>query len=345
MGFDQIKLIRATRLWLTAMILFFITWYYSLSESAWSLITIWFVMYEYTTVGGVFTKSFYRFAGTALSGAYGLMIIYFFDNNAIINLIAMLPAVFLYTYYFMDTDKIYIAVIGSVTLTIVLINYNDIDVAVLRTYNIFIGILGSMFMIRFFLPQYAKDKLVECQIAFIDHMFDIFNSYLDLNKPLTLVITEYWHHEQIMLEKLNAFNRFSKEAKIETINFPQYVSHHNQAVKHIRNLYRLLSVFICYLSVEETRQDKWVRANLKQLLTYLETISNPLLLARSKTESIEHYSLESLPKFPPAKSSQLKFLETLLKNMYQEALQLQNAIIDIALLHRQFKHDLIIISR
>ena len=61
MGIDREKTIRTMRLALTCIFLFFISWYYEIPESVWSLITIWFVMYEYNTVGGVLNKSMLRF--------------------------------------------------------------------------------------------------------------------------------------------------------------------------------------------------------------------------------------------------------------------------------------------
>ena len=74
MGLDRQKIIRTLRLSLTCIFLFLMTWYYQVPESAWSLITIFFVMYEYDTVGGVFRKSVLRFTGTTLSAVYGVIV-------------------------------------------------------------------------------------------------------------------------------------------------------------------------------------------------------------------------------------------------------------------------------
>ncbi|MCW8396095.1 FUSC family protein [Legionella sp. PATHC039] len=87
------------RLSLTCIFLFLITWYYQAPESAWTLVTIWFVMYEYSTVGVVLTKSFLRFAGTALSAIYGMIVVHFFANSPLINIMALVPGLFLYTYF------------------------------------------------------------------------------------------------------------------------------------------------------------------------------------------------------------------------------------------------------
>ena len=112
-----------------------------------------------------------------------------------INMIAFVAGVFVYMYYFLDGDKTYIAVIGSVTLSIVLLNHNDLDSAMLRTFNIIIGILASMFMIRFFYPQFAKDEVIEAQINFTRQLSNIVESYLDPSKSLVTVKDDYLKFE------------------------------------------------------------------------------------------------------------------------------------------------------
>lgn len=153
--------IRATRLILANLILYLITWYYQIPEREWALITVWFVMYDYTYVGDVWLKSWYRFLGTIFSALYGLIIIYFFYNNVVIKMLAFIPAIFIYAYFFMDTKRAYIAIIGGVTLSIILLNHNDIGAAILRVFNVILGILMSMFMMRFFYPQYADKQAIK----------------------------------------------------------------------------------------------------------------------------------------------------------------------------------------
>lgn len=277
MGIDQQKTIRTLRLSLTCIFLFLITWYYQVPESAWTLVTIWFVMYEYSTVGGVFTKGFLRFTGTALSAVYGMIIVYFCANNPLINIMALVPGLFLYAYFFMGGDKTYIGTIGAVTLTIVLLNYNDIDTAVLRVFNVIIGIIGSMFMIRFFYPQYARNKVLEVQLSFITQLADLLESYLDPEKSLATIHTEYLELEHKILDGFTFYNRHISEAKIETKNAPFFIPHSIAAMQHFRRLFRLFSVFIYYLSTEEIRADPWVCDQLSKLLSNLRMLQRKLL--------------------------------------------------------------------
>lgn len=272
MGIDQQKKLRTLRLTLTCLVLFLVTSYYRVPERIWSIITVWFVMTEYTTVGGVFKKSFFRFSGTFLSAVYGMVIIYCFENNVVINMIAFVAGVFVYMYYFLDSEKAYIGLIGSVTLSIVLLNQNDLDAAVLRSLNILIGILASMFMIRFFYPKYARDVLIEAQVNFIKQLMSILESYLDKEKSLATVKTDYLQYEQTIIKGLSSFDSHISEAEIETNHCFEFISSNMASKEHIAHLFRLLSVFINYLTSDEIRADKWSDQQLNQLLLALSAI-------------------------------------------------------------------------
>ncbi len=141
-GIDNAKIIRTWRLALTCTFLFLFTWYMEVPERNWTLVTIWFVMYEYSTVGGVLTKSKLRFLGTFLSAVYGTIVVYFGGNNPILDIMALFPGLFIYTYFFMGNDKTYVGTIGAVTLTLILLNYNDLDTALMRVLNVFIWIIA-----------------------------------------------------------------------------------------------------------------------------------------------------------------------------------------------------------
>ncbi len=276
MGFDNGKIIRTIRLVLTCFLLFLITWYYEIPEKIWSLITVWFVMSEYSSVGGVLKKGLFRFLGTFLSAVYSMIIVYAFSNNVVMNIIAFAIGVFIYAYYFMDGDKMYIATIGSVTLTIALLNINQLDVAILRTFNIIIGIIGSIFMIRFFYPQYARDEIIEIEKNFIKKLSSILDSYLDQSKSLDCVKADFLKAELNIIPGLTSFNRHLGEAKIETRKIPDYEIHHLKAIEHIRHLFRIIGVFVNYLTTDETRLTPWIHDEINQLLMHLCNIQNTL---------------------------------------------------------------------
>lgn len=272
MGLDRVKIIRTLRLALTCIFVFILTWYYEVPESAWALVTIWFVMYEYTTVGGVLTKSFLRFAGTAASAVYGVIIVYAGGNNPLINMIALIPGLFVYAYYFMSGDKTYIGTIGAVTLTIVLLNYNNIDTAILRVFNVLIGILGSMFMIRFFYPQYARNLIPEMQARWVEQLSGLLRDFLEPSKTLEQLKIDSLEYEHFILTTSPTYERYVNEAKMETQNAPYFIPHAVEALKQFKLLGRLVSIFISRLSTEEMRTHPWVRAELNKCLKELHII-------------------------------------------------------------------------
>jgi energy-converting hydrogenase Eha subunit B len=338
MGIDQQKAIRTLRLSLTCIFLFLITWYYEVPESAWTLITIWFVMYEYNTVGGVFTKSMLRFTGTTLSAVYGIVIVYCCANNPLINIIALIPGLFVYAYFFMDGDKTYVGTIGAVTLTIVLLNYNDIDTAILRVFNIIIGITGSMLMIRFFYPQYARDLIIEMQATFIIQLSTLIKDYLNPAIPLANLKVEYMHYEHKTITDYSSFKRLINEAKIETRKAPFFIPHAQLAMEHFKQLLRLWSVFFFYLSTDEVRTDPWIKEQCYMLLLELQTIARRLL---RQTEE-EAPSTENTIK-PTAKNEHVikthsnmqmkQSTETVLTNIFEKVTLLDEEIKSMVLIY------------
>lgn len=339
MAFDQLMIIRALRLSLTCIILFFLTWYYQVPESAWCLITVWFVMYEYTTIGGVFTKGLYRFTGTFLSAFYAMVIIYFCQNNIVVNVLALTPAVLLYSYYFMNGEKTYIAIIGSVTLTIVLLNYNRIDLAILRTFNIMLGVAGSMFMIRFFYPQYARDELIKTQAQFIQLLSQMITNYLDISLSLVTIKEKHKQYERNITTNFTNFHRLIREAKIETPKTPLYVTYNNEAFEHIGHIFHLTSVLTNYLTTDKTRSDPHIIAHARILLAELQSIHNKLensFFEPPKSISAT-LSLTDAKKLPASHDQNTKFVKTIFNNIQEEIALLNEDISNIVLLYENYK--------
>jgi hypothetical protein len=324
-GMDREILIRSLRLSLTCILLFILTRHYQVPESAWALITVQFVMFEYSTVGGVLTKSLLRFTGTCVSALYGLLIIYFCGNNPVINILALLPGFLLYGYFFMSSDKTYIGTIGSMTLLIVLLNYNNIDVAVLRVFNVIIGILGSMFMIRFFYPQYARNKLIELQVTFLVEFASLLKKYGDTANRMEQIETEYLIYESRMLQNFVLFQRYLGEAKIETKKAPEFIASSREVMTHFRRLFRLFSVFIYFLSTPQIRTDPWVQDQFNDILQNLQNLQNKLLY-RPLIPMIELNTAAMLPPEPLQPENKIA-TEAIINSMRKE-LQLLDAGVD-----------------
>ncbi|HAU1387710.1 TPA: FUSC family protein, partial [Legionella pneumophila] len=139
------------------------------------------------------------------------------------------------------------------------------------------GVIGSMFMIRFFYPQYARDKVLEIQLNFITLLANLLESYLNPTQSLAAVQTKYLDYERKMLDGFTLYNRYIGEAKIETKKAPFFIPHSIAAMQHFRRLFRLFSVFVYYLSTEEIRSDPWVCDQLSKLLCNLQSLQRKLL--------------------------------------------------------------------
>ena len=294
-------------------------------------------MYEYTTIGGVFTKGIYRFVGTFLSALYAMVIIYFCQNNILVNVLALTPAVLLYSYYFMDGEKTYIAIIGSVTLTIVLLNYNRLDLAILRTFNIILGVIGSMFMIRFFYPQYARDELIKAQAEFMTQLSQMLTNYLDPTLPLTAIKENSKLYERTMAAHFTAFARLVREAKIETPKTPLYATYHMQAFEHIGHIFRLICVLTNYLTTDKTRTDPQIIAHARKLLSDLQLIRTSLENAREMQSSVLIPTLNKAAKIPASRDQNTKFVKTIFNHIHEEITLLNEDIRNIVLVYESYK--------
>lgn len=274
MGLDKGKIIRTWRLSLTCVLLFLIGWYYEIPESSWSLVTIWFVMYEYNTVGGVLNKSKLRFWGTLISAVYGIIIIHLCGNDPIINILALIAGLFFYSYWFMGSDKTYTGTIGAVTLTIVLLNYNDIELAILRALNVILGILVSMFMIRFFYPQYARDLLIKMQISWLNQIIEFIKKCSSVeDKDSFLLNDQSYDMEFSFLANLSTYTRLVTEAQMETRHLPFFSSQNRVIQDKFQLLFRLLST----MRFDKGQTAPWFNQQLRLVLNKLKLIKYALI--------------------------------------------------------------------
>lgn len=274
---DRAKTIRTWRLAITCVFLFIISWYFEIPESSWSLVTIWFVMYEYTTVGGVLNKSLLRFTGTILSALYGVLIIYFCGNNPIINIAALIAGLFLYSYFFMGSEKSYTGTIGAVTLTIVLLNYNNIDVAMLRVMNVVIGIVASVFMIRFFYPQYARNLIIENQVIWFNRLLHLISVYLDPKENHNQLKEQCSALDSQVQAEMSNYNRLVTEALLETPKTPFFITNSKGIRDQFQLLFRLFSIYLSILSTTNHATHPWVVEHMQAMSKKLQCIKGKLL--------------------------------------------------------------------
>lgn len=335
MSLDKTMKIRIWRLALTCVFLFLISWRLSISESSWSLITIWFVMYEYSTVGGVVRKSWLRFWGTLLSAIYGLLIVYCCGNNPWINIMALVAGLFLFGYFFMEGGRVYTGTIGAVTLTIVLLNYNDMELAVLRVFNVMIGIVASVLMMRFFYPQYARNGLIDRQLGWLNELIAWLEDYLDLRQQHDDLKKKIGALEEAIYMQGTEYARLLLEAKMETKKAPFFVTDSAEVKTHCQHLFQSFHV-LSRLWPNEIRDHQTLRQSLEDLLASLYQIrarllGNNTMVAEARPRMMDMDKEDLL--LQPA-------LGLLLKEAHKTVMQLEQVIASTTQVYQYYKHML-----
>lgn len=293
MTFDREKIIRSGRLSISLLITFFITWYFEIPEGMWALITCCFVVFEFTTWGGVSTKSWMRFIATFFSAVYSILVIYFFGNNAVINLIALIVGVFIYGYLFLDKKEVYVSVLGCVTLTLTLINYNHIDAGLLRPFNIALGILISLLTFKFFYPAYAREKIMVLQWDYMGHLRQIMEDFLDSQISLEALKERYLSHENDLLKSIATFARLIEEAKMEMKEDSLFIQTNVLAFEHCRRIYRLMSVLVYHLLTKSIRENvlidaEQIKMNLAIIQANINIAIKPSDTSYNQTELLKN---------------------------------------------------------
>lgn len=97
-----------------------------------------------------------------------------------------------------------------------LINYNNLDVVVLRPFNIIIGLIIALSLMRYFYPQYARDLVIKTQADMLLQLINILNDFLNKSQSVQTIKDNFLVHENKFLADLTNFNRFNEEARFET---------------------------------------------------------------------------------------------------------------------------------
>jgi hypothetical protein len=282
--FEWSKTVRAIRLSSALIVTFLITWSCEVPQGIWALITCCFVLYEYTTFGGVLTKSFLRFFGTAVNAIVAIFLVYIFSNNPIINLIFLVIGIFINAYLFLDSSKTYTSVLGCVTLLIVFINFNSLDIAILRTFNVLLGEIISILTFYFVFPEYARDNLIKIQGNMCEGIIQILDRLLNKQSSLDEIKINYQSYEKDFLVSITLFNRNISEAQIEVKEAPLVINEHREAMIHLKHIYYLINTFFYYMTVEKNRFTPHVIYTLQKMMEYLKAIQS--LLQKPTEEKI-----------------------------------------------------------
>lgn len=310
---EREKTLRAIRLSVAIILTFLITWAFQIPEGTWALITCCFVLYEYTTLGGVLTKSYLRFLGTFLSAVYGALVVYFFANNPIIDILALVFGIFVNTYLFLDTKKTYSSVLGCVTLVLVLINYNQLDAAILRPFNVLLGEVISICTFRFVFPEYSRERVVMIQIDFVKNLCKILAVFVDNTCSLDEVKANYQACEKQLLVNMAGFSRYIEEAVMEVKKVPSIIEYHRDSMHHLKRIYHLISTFIYYIATNENRERIEVYYPIQTIVQYLSMVKAVMENPSKTIKSVYNNLPESI-----IQTQELFIVEVLFNGIFQE---------------------------
>ena len=189
------------------------------------------------------------------------------------NLIGIIVGIFLYTYLFLGTNKSYIGTLGSITLAICLINYNEFSHVFIRPTNVVIGILVGTFTLRFFFPRRAtKMLLLEIQ-TFLAEYASISNYLAQMNDSTTDVRERLIQLESNVIARVPRFQTLLTEAEIEISkdsHFTKVSADMLQPLRHIFRYYASILASILYENIKISETDKKSLIFLGQVIHQLK---------------------------------------------------------------------------
>ncbi len=270
------KLIRAARLILALALGILAGSLLQIPMSGWITVTTIVVLFDQSTVGGTISRSSLRFMATFLGAFVSLFCILFIGDNWPLIWIFLAVTTFGYAYYYMDTKKSYIGILGIATMAILLLGAEqpNLHVALYRLLDIIIGITIALLSMLVFYPEYAIDKaknLIFIAIKDIDNLINSIKSEADPEVIRKKILTV----ENKFLGDVVNFNKTIDEAKFEwkVKRNPHILDKYNKAFLQIRRLYRLIIVIFYY----EFDHDKIDLPYVNEIFFHISKILNQLI--------------------------------------------------------------------
>jgi hypothetical protein len=298
---DGAKCLHAARISLVMLIMFWLMTYLGITDEQW-VIVAYLVLFEYITVGCIVKSTYYRLGIIIITMLYSLAVIYFFDNNYMINLLATLGGLMICLYFFMGTQLAYIGILGATIITLMLINQNNEIQTFIKPLNMIVVLVITLITIPFFFPEYARDKVMKTQAAFLENLCHMIQNFLDHVPP--------GNDDSNMLKNMTTFNMHIQDAKIETRKAPSFIEKNMICFEQTKKIYPLLSVALCYLNKEEKNDDAYYRAKLLYILNRLSHIKSCMNDPR-----MDPFNTSEIPSNNLQSSS--LFIDTLLVDIVQ----------------------------
>lgn len=271
------KTIMAARMSIGVVISFVITTYFTIVDPTWVYISLFVVLSEQKTMGASLIRGSMRAIATISSAVYSLVIILLFHNDYRANLLGFILGTFLYAYLFLGTKRGYIGTLGSITLAICLINFNDFSYVFIRPTNVLIGILIGLFSLRFFLPRRATKMLILETQNFLTEYADLSYYLANMNNVTTDLHERLKSLEaNVMTSCIPRFQTLLSEAEVETDINSQFTKVAADIFTSLRHIVRYFASIIASMIWEGVRISEDDKKTLLSLAKAFATLDDNL---------------------------------------------------------------------
>lgn len=289
------KTIMAARMSIGVVISFVITTYFTIVDPTWVYISLFVVLSEQKTMGASLIRGSMRAIATISSAVYSLVIILLFHNDYRANLLGFILGTFLYTYLFLGTKRGYIGTLGSITLAICLINFNDFSYVFIRPTNVLIGILIGLFSLRFFLPRRATKMLILETQNFLTEYADLSYYLANMNNVTTDLHERLKSLEaNVMTSCIPRFQTLLSEAEVELNSHSEFIKIVSEMSMSLRHIVRYFASIIASMLWEGVKIDEDDKKTLLFLADAFTKLDDNLAQLSSKHQFIVSSTLVTI---------------------------------------------------
>ena len=318
MKYDKDRLIRTLRICIAIIIAQIIYVFFHHANYEWVLITIYVILFDQATVGGILYRGFLRLVATISGAIVGIVTLYLFKNNPIANAIVIVIASFLYSYKFIDKRQSYVGMLGLITIVMILINNPEgTNTAILRSSMIIIGIIISVVLTLIFFPQTAQGVTLKLVYKSINQFKSTIELLIEPNKNRLKLKKYFEQREAEFTSELSKLTKYIEEIKYE--GKANKIKHYKQALLSIRRIYRTLTIF--FQSKALSLNNKQAHEKLISLLSYYVDLTKQF---ESKTIPLQ--PLKNTHHIIITDIQDIALLNNLISDIYYETNNLVHAI-------------------
>jgi hypothetical protein len=262
------KVIRAIRVALAILISYLYTAYVGVSDPMWVFMSAAMVLFDTDTVGGSLSKGKARLYGTFLAASFSLIFIFGFNNNFLLNVVGLTLGVFLAVYWFLGTKNEPVGGLICWTLPVLLFNSSDLRSAFLRTFNIGVGIMIALLLLKFFYPTYAKNKILEPLYKTLKDLESFMIAMTNLGMSNQEINKMYLQHESQIAGNTSKYMKLLGEIRIEYPKFPEYPDTIATTYLHMQRIFRLMNIMVFHLDPKSNQQPEYldlINANIAKI--------------------------------------------------------------------------------